>query len=103
VSAMRGVKRVWLLPETSAPRRRADPDRGGNRYEENHNPDPPSHWVMLRQKSIGGVSASMSESSVAPVVVKPLIASKVESRGLTKVRSTRKASHLAPRGAPTSA
>ena len=81
MSAMRGVKRVWLSLETSAPRRRAEPDRGGNRYEENHNPDPPSHWVMLRQKSIGGVSASMSESSMAPVVVKPLIASKVESRG----------------------
>jgi hypothetical protein len=44
---------------------------------------------MLRQKSIDGVSASMSESSVNPVVVKPLIASKLESRRLAKVPSTR--------------
>jgi hypothetical protein len=37
---------------------------------------------MLRQKRMEGVSASISESSVAPVVVNPLIASKVESRRL---------------------
>jgi hypothetical protein len=44
---------------------------------------------MLRQKRIEGVSPSMSEGSVAPVVVNPLIASKVESRRLGKVPSIR--------------
>jgi hypothetical protein len=37
---------------------------------------------MLPQKRIDGVSASISESSVAPVVVNPLIASKLESSRL---------------------
>jgi hypothetical protein len=37
---------------------------------------------MLRQKRIDGDWASMSESSVAPVVVNPLIASKLESSRL---------------------
>src|ERR671912_767105 len=50
-------------------------------------PMPPSHWVMLRQKRMEGVSASMSASSVAPVVVKPLIPSKVESSRLVNVPS----------------
>jgi hypothetical protein len=45
---------------------------------------------MLRQKRMEGVWASMFESSVAPVVVNPLIASKLESRRLWKVPSTRK-------------
>ena len=44
---------------------------------------------MLRQNRMEGVSPSMSESSVAPVVVNPLIASKVESRRLWKVPSIR--------------
>ena len=43
---------------------------------------PPSQWVILRQNRMEGGSASMSESSVAPVVVNPLIASKVESKRL---------------------
>jgi hypothetical protein len=37
---------------------------------------------MLRQKRMDGVWASISESSVAPVVVNPLIASKLESTTL---------------------
>jgi hypothetical protein len=44
---------------------------------------------MLRQKRIDGDWASMSESSVAPVVVNPLIASKLESSRLLKVPSIR--------------
>lgn len=44
---------------------------------------------MLRQKRMDGVSASTSESSVAPVVVKPLIASNVESSRLPKVPSSK--------------
>ena len=44
---------------------------------------------MLRQNRMEGVWASMSESRVAPVVVNPLIASKLESRRLWNVPSTR--------------
>lgn len=44
---------------------------------------------MLRQKRMDGVSASTSESSVAPVVVKPLIASNVESSRLPNVPSSK--------------
>jgi hypothetical protein len=44
---------------------------------------------MLRQNRMDGVSPSMSESSVAPVVMNPLMASKLESSRLWKVPSTR--------------
>jgi hypothetical protein len=44
---------------------------------------------MLRQKRMEDLSASMSESSVATLVVNPLIASKDESTRLLKVPSTR--------------
>jgi hypothetical protein len=44
---------------------------------------------MERQNSMEGVWASIFESSVDPVVVKPLIASKVESSRLSKVPSIR--------------
>lgn len=52
-------------------------------------PMPPSHCLMERQNSMEGLSASISGSRVAPVVVNPLIASKVESMGLVKVPSMR--------------
>ncbi len=44
---------------------------------------------MLRQKRIEGDSASTFESSVALVVLKPLIASKVNSKRLAKVPAIR--------------
>ena len=50
---------------------------------------PPSHWVMLRQNRMEGVSPSMSVSRVVPVVVNPLIDSKVEAMRLWKVPSIR--------------
>src|SRR5918998_370069 len=91
VSAIRGVNLVWVSPETSAPNRRAAPNPmvGATATKRTTIPIPPSHWVMLRQKRMDGVWASTSESSDAPVVVKPLIASKVESRRLPKVPSTK--------------
>ena len=49
---------------------------------------PPSQWVMLRQNRMEGVSPSISGRRVAPVVVNPLIASKVESSRLWKVPSS---------------
>src|SRR5215210_1033644 len=90
VSAMRGVSRGWVSPETSAPSRRAAPAPmvGATATKRTTIPSPPSQWVILRQKSIEGVSASSTVSSVAPVVVKPLIDSKVESRRLLKVPSS---------------
>ncbi len=45
------------------------------------NPIPPSHWVMLRQRRMPGCTASMSASTVEPVVVKPDIDSKSASAG----------------------
>src|SRR5215208_5732164 len=86
---MRGVSRVWVSPDTSALIRRAAPTPivGATATKRTTIPSPPSQWVMLRQKSIDGVSASITASSVAPVVVKPLIDSKVESRRLLKVPS----------------
>jgi hypothetical protein len=88
---MRGVSLVWVSPETSAPSRRAAPTpmTGATATKSTTIPMPPSHWVMLRQKSIEGVSASISGRSVDPVVVNPLIASKVESSRLSKVPSIR--------------
>src|SRR4028119_2297807 len=82
VSAMRGVSRVSVSPENSAPSKRAAPDPtvGATATKRTTIPSPPSQWVMLGQKRMEGVWASMSERSVAPVVVKPLIDSKVESR-----------------------
>ena len=44
---------------------------------------------MLRQKRMDCVSASTSGSGVAPVVVKPLIASNVESSRLPNVPSSK--------------
>jgi hypothetical protein len=44
---------------------------------------------MLCQKMIEGVSASTSESSVTLVVLKLLIASKVDSKRLAKVAAIR--------------
>src|SRR5918997_4879406 len=86
---MRGVSLVWVNPETSAPSKRAAPVPivGATATKRTTIPIPPSHWVWLRQKRMEGVSASMSESSVDPVVVKPLIPSKVESRRLVNVPS----------------
>jgi hypothetical protein len=91
VSAMRGVSLVWVSPETSAPSRRAAPAprTGAMATKSTTIPMPPSHWVMLRQKRMEGVWASMFESSVDPVVVNPLIASKVESSRLSNVPSIR--------------
>jgi hypothetical protein len=91
VSAMRGVSLVWVSPETSAPSRRAAPApiAGATATKSTTMPIPPSHWVMLRQNSMEGVCVSMSESSVDPVVVNPLIASKVESSRLSNVPSIR--------------
>ena len=82
---MRGVNLVSATPETSAPRSRAAPNPGVGATVTTRTTIPPSHWLMLRQKRMEGVSASISESSVAPVVVKPLIASKVESSRPPKV------------------
>jgi hypothetical protein len=45
---------------------------------------------MLRQNRMEGVSPSISGRRVAPVVVNPLIASKVESSRLWNVPSIRK-------------
>jgi hypothetical protein len=92
VSAMRGVSLVWVSPETSAPSSRAAPApmTGATATKSTTIPMPPSHWVMLRQNSMEGVCVSMFESSVDPVVVNPLIASKVESSRLSKVPSIRK-------------
>jgi hypothetical protein len=92
VSAMRGVSLVWVSPETSAPSSRAAPApiTGATATKSTTMPMPPSHWVMERQNRMEGVWASMSESSVDPVVVNPLIASKVESSRLSKVPSIRK-------------
>src|ERR671916_586080 len=90
VSAMRGVSRVWVSPENSAPSMRAAPAPmvGATATKRTTIPSPPSQWVMLRQKRIEGVSASTTASSVAPVVVKPLIDSKVESRRFLNVPSS---------------
>src|ERR687893_1461519 len=90
VSPMRGVSRVGGRPEISAPTRRAAPAALGGPAATKRTtiPSPPSQWVMLRQKRIEGVSASSTASSVAPVVVKPLIDSKVESRRFLKVPSS---------------
>src|SRR5829696_1509540 len=90
VSAMRGVSRVWVSPENSAPSMRAAPAPmvGATATKRTTIPSPPSQWVILRQKRIEGVSASTTASSVAPVVVKPLIDSKVESRRFLKVPSS---------------
>ncbi len=51
---------------------------------------------MLRQRRIDGVSASTSESSVALVVLKPLIASKVDSNRLGKILLSETALRPAP-------
>ncbi len=45
-------------------------------------PMPPSHWVNWRHMATERGRASMSVSTVAPVVVKPDIASKYASNGL---------------------
>ena len=84
---MCGVNLVSVTPETSAARSRVAPDPGvgATATKRTTIPIPPSHWLMLRQKRMEGVSASISESSVAPVVVKPPIASKVESSRPPKV------------------
>src|SRR5918998_191304 len=89
VSALRGVSLVWVSPEPSAQSKRAAPAPivGATATKRTTIPIPPSHWVWLRQKSMEGVSASISERSVDPVVVKPLIPSKVESRRLVNVPS----------------
>ncbi len=81
---MRGVSRGWVRPDISAPSKRAapTPSNGATATKSTTIPMPPSQWVMLRQKRIDGVWAPMSESSVAPVVVNPLIASKLESSRL---------------------
>jgi hypothetical protein len=80
---MRGVSRGWVSPDISALSRRAapTPSNGATATKRTTIPMPPSQWVMLPQKRIDGVSASISESSVAPVV-NPLIASKLESSRL---------------------
>jgi hypothetical protein len=49
---------------------------------------------MLCQKMIEGVSASTSESSVALVVLKPLIALNVDSKRLAKVAAIRNGTAL---------
>lgn len=49
---------------------------------------------MLCQKMIEGVLASTSESSVALVVLKPLIALKVDSKRLAKVAAIRNGTAL---------
>src|SRR5918994_2208159 len=87
---MRGVSLVWVSPENSAPSVRAAPAPmvGATATKRTTIPSPPSQWVMLRQKRIEGVSISSTASSVAPVVVKPLMDSKVESRRLLKVPSS---------------
>ena len=87
MSAMRGVNRVSVTPETSAPRSRAAPNPGVGATATMRTTIPisPSHWLILRHERMEGVSASISESSVAPVVVKPLITSKVESSRPPKV------------------
>ena len=88
---MRGVRRGWVRPDISAPIRRAapTPSSGATATKRTTMPMPPSQCVMLRQNRMEGVSASMLESNVAPVVVNPLMASKLESRRLWKVPSTR--------------
>ncbi len=79
------------MPDTSAERSRAapNPSTGATATKRTTIPIPPSHWVMQRQNWIDRVGASMSCNRVAPVVVKPLIASKVALIGSINVPSTR--------------
>ena len=48
-------------------------------------PIPPNHWVKERQKSTPWGRDSMSEKTVAPVVVKPDIDSKIAGIGSVSV------------------
>jgi hypothetical protein len=52
-------------------------------------PTPPNHCMVLRQRRIASGSDSTCLSSVAPVVVKPLMLSKKASPGRPNVPSTR--------------
>ncbi len=58
---------------------------------------PPSQLLMLRQKRIPRVQLSISESDVAPVVVKPLIISK--KAVLYEEKSPEMTSGIAPKAA----